>query len=78
MPLTPISNRYWNANGRSVCAVACEVYPPEGGFWCAYIGAGNGISEKADIEWTKGLGCKLLEDEARALFPQFEARPYWH
>jgi len=64
--------RYWNSNGKGIAIVASVT---KGVDWAAYIGADNGYSENACLQWTAKHGSKLLEKDARHLFPNISL-PY--
>lgn len=68
LPKGVISNRYWNANGYGVTAIACWVHrDPQ---WAAYIGAQpDPASELETVDWVRRFGSKLDENAASALFP---------
>ena len=67
-----LKGRYWNNNGKGIAIIASI---REGINWSAYIGADNGQSESACLEWAKGHGDKLSESDARHFFPNIEL-PY--
>ena len=66
--------RYWNCNGKGICIVAVIM---EDINWSAYIGADNGESKEACMEWAARNGAKLSADDARHLFPDITL-PYWN
>ncbi|MCK4414917.1 MAG: hypothetical protein KAY32_15390 [Candidatus Eisenbacteria sp.] len=65
--------RYWNCNGKGICIIAVVTNNVD---WAAYIGADNGWSEEACLEWTAQNGAKLSELDARYYFPEFRLIPY--
>ena len=66
--------RYWNSNGVGIAIVASVTKSID---WAAYIGADDGYSEDACLQWTARHGSKLSEEDARHLFPDIEL-PYRH
>jgi len=44
--------------------------------WCAYIDAVPGVNHDIEKEEVLRTGTKLLEEQARVLFPQFNEVPY--
>jgi len=67
-----VEGRYWNTNGKGVCVVASVT---EGIDWAAYIGADDGWSESACVEWTVRWGAKLSAADAQYFFPDIDL-PY--
>ena len=70
--MKPIEGRYWNSNCKGITIVACITEKVD---WAAYIGADDGWSEEACIEWTADYGAKLSESDARHFFPNIDL-PY--
>ena len=68
---TITQGRYYNANGVGICIAASFTGRID---WAAYIGADNGYSEEACIEWTIRNGVKLSEADARHFFPDIDMR----
>ena len=64
--------RYWNTNSRGICIMASI---SEGIDWAAYIGADDGWSEEALMQWTLELGAKLSREDAEHFFPDIDL-PY--
>ena len=69
-----IAGRYWNFNDKGVSIVASITQRID---WAAYIGADDGWSESACIEWAARHGAKLSEQDARHFFPNIDL-PYRH
>ena len=67
-----VEGRYWNSNGKGICIVASIT---EGIDWSAYIGADDGYSEEACIQWTVDMGVKLSRQDAKHFFPDIKL-PY--
>lgn len=67
-----IKAREWRCGKFIVGIVAIETH----GGWKAYIGTGRGRDEETDAIEITTWGAKLLENEARAFFPQFKDETY--
>lgn len=63
---------YWNANGKGIAVVAVVTHGID---WAAYIGADNGWSEEACLQWAAGSGTKLSQKDAEHFFPDIKL-PY--
>ena len=64
--------RYWNTNGVGIGIVAVVTKDID---WAAYMGADNGWSEEACLQWTAENGAKLSAEDAKHFFPDIEL-PY--
>lgn len=64
--------RYWNANGKGICVIAVVTHGID---WAAYIGADNGQSEEACLQWAGMYGVKLSAKDAKHFFPNIKL-PY--
>lgn len=60
--------------GNQECYGAVAVGREDG--WKAYLGRGNGFDEAADSQKIAREGAPLMENEARAFFPQLKDEPY--
>jgi hypothetical protein len=69
-----IKCRYWNTGNHGISVVAVIT---KGVDWTAYIGADDGYSELACLEYTSKFGNKLLESDARHFFGDINL-PYRH
>ena len=68
-----IGESYFNANGVGIAIVAQEGGADD---WAAYIGADDGWSEDACVEWTCRHGSKLSLEQASRWFPQLPKDAY--
>lgn len=64
----------WRSAGKWETIGVVAVENKKMGYWCAYIGHGNGSDEKADVLEIADWGGKLQEAEARAFFPDIELK----
>jgi len=65
--------RYWNANGKGIAVVAVVT---SGVDWAAYIGADDGLREKACLQWAAMNGVKLSANDAKYFFPEIKDLAY--
>lgn len=78
--MTILSAKWWSAGGWCIGAVAVETTPPEDDsaglvatrVWKAYLGVTPGLDQLIDQRHIAENGAKLLERDARGLFPHIE------
>ncbi len=68
-----LASRWFSTDRGGIGVVAIETFIDE---WAAYIGIGDGFSQRTDEQYVARLGTKLLAEEAHGFFGHLDILKY--